>query len=86
MAQAHCVDAEQIRGSSRGSQYVSNVRHLIAYVLKFKYHLTYKHIGHLLGGRDHTTIINSVRQVNEITNPDLWQEVMQQGIKVDSLN
>ena len=48
--------------NSRKREY-SEARHIICDMLYHDMHLTQKEIGELLGGRDHTTVINSINAI-----------------------
>ena len=37
--------------------------------------MTLKEVGRNLGGRDHSTIIHSIKQVNDITYPGISEEI-----------
>jgi chromosomal replication initiation ATPase DnaA len=44
-----------------GSYRVCEARHAVAYALRERFGMSLREIGTMLGGRDHTTIINSLR-------------------------
>lgn len=45
---------------------VKEARHLFCYFAKMNYSLTLRTIGDMIGGRDHTTVINSINVVNNL--------------------
>lgn len=49
---------------------VSNGRHLLVYLLRGRCGVTLKECGELLGGRDHTTILNSQRVAENLLQTD----------------
>lgn len=53
----YSVTLEQLKSSSR-KKAIANPRHLAAYVLQSK-GFSYKHIGHIFGNRDHSTMIHA---------------------------
>jgi chromosomal replication initiator protein len=60
---------EEIISRSRKRECVES-RHLIAYIIKRKTRFSLKNIGERLGGRDHTTIIHSVRTFEDLFETD----------------
>jgi chromosomal replication initiator protein len=60
---------EEIISRSRKRECVES-RHLMAYIIKRKTRFSLKHIGERLGGRDHTTIIHSVRTFEDLFETD----------------
>jgi chromosomal replication initiator protein len=60
---------EQIISRSRKRECVES-RHLIAYILKRKTRLSLAKIGEMVGGKDHTTIIHSVKTFENIFDTD----------------
>lgn len=61
VAESFGVTANAIMGKSRVSR-VADARHVLAWVLRMSYRMTYPEIGTILD-RDHTTIISAVRKV-----------------------
>lgn len=62
VAKATGITVADIYGRSRYRE-VSLPRHLAAYFCRTVGEASFPYIGHKLGGRDHTTIINSVRVI-----------------------
>lgn len=62
IAKMYNVTISDILGTTR-SQNVVLPRHISMYILKTKYNLTYKKIGSILNGRDHTTIMNGFNKI-----------------------
>jgi chromosomal replication initiator protein len=60
---------EQIISRSRKREFVES-RHISAYVIKRKTRYSLAKIGEGLGGRDHTTIMNSVRKFEDLFETD----------------
>jgi chromosomal replication initiator protein len=60
---------EEIISRSRKRECVES-RHLMAYIIKRKTRFSLKNIGERLGGRDHTTIIHSVRTFEDLFETD----------------
>lgn len=60
IAQAHGLTFADVTGPSRNREIVT-VRHMAAWVLLQRGRLSRAQIGRILGGRDHSTVINSVR-------------------------
>jgi len=61
------VKPTQIRGPRRSASLVQ-ARQVAMYLLKAKLKLTHMEIGHLLGGRDHTTIIHGVNKIQALVD------------------
>lgn len=52
-------------------------RHMVWYILREHYNLSYPYIGELTGGRDHTSIIHGVRRIkNDPEKLDESQKVL----------
>jgi len=60
---------EEIFSHSRQAAIVAP-RNIIMYLLHEKVKLSYLKIGHLLGGRDHSTVIHDVRKVERFIRED----------------
>jgi chromosomal replication initiator protein len=59
------VESKYIFGRKRNRPYV-RPRQIVAYIAKYNIpNITYKDIGRYLGNRDHSTMINSVKSVND---------------------
>ena len=69
MAKLYYVSVQDITGTSRKKEIV-NARHLIMYILKQIFNMSYKEIGLLLGSRDHTTVMNGVEKTKELITKD----------------
>lgn len=69
VAKLYNVSVQDITGTSRKKEIV-NARHLIMYILKQIFNMSYKEIGLLLGGRDHTTVMNGVEKTKELITKD----------------
>lgn len=57
------VTFAELLGRDRHSR-IANARHVVAWLLR-QHGLSYPEIGRALGGRDHTTAMNSVRAIEE---------------------
>jgi chromosomal replication initiator protein len=60
---------EQIISRSRKRECVES-RHLIAYIIKRKTRFSLSKIGEMVGGKDHTTIIHSIRTFEDLFGTD----------------
>lgn len=60
---------EQIISRSRKRDCVES-RHLIAYIIKRKTRFSLAKIGEMVGGKDHTTIIHSIRTFEDLFGTD----------------
>jgi chromosomal replication initiator protein len=60
---------EQIISRSRKRECVES-RHLIAYIIKRKTRFSLAKIGEMVGGKDHTTIIHSIRTFEDLFGTD----------------
>jgi chromosomal replication initiator protein len=69
VGQDYGLTKEQIISRSRKRECVES-RHLIAYILKRKTRFSLAKIGEMVGGKDHTTIIHSVRTFENIFGTD----------------
>lgn len=68
-------------GNSRNSKYVLP-RHIAMYILKTKYNLTYSKIGSILNGRDHTTIMNGCKKIeNDLLNDEQLKMAIESILK-----
>lgn len=68
-AQAHGMTYADLTGPSRNRRIVS-VRHMAAWILLKRGRLSRAQIGRLLGGRDHSTVINSIRMFETTATPE----------------
>lgn len=59
------IKATQLKGVKRDSLFVKP-RHVCMYLLKEEARLSYKEIGNLLGGRDHTTVMHGVERIEKL--------------------
>lgn len=59
------VSFDSIKNGSRKTNKVLT-RHLISYYARKNYGYAYSLIGELLGGQDHTTVINGARRIQEL--------------------
>ena len=64
IANTYSITTIDILGNSRNQKYVLP-RHIAMYILKTKYNLTYQKIGSILNGRDHTTIMNGCKKIED---------------------
>lgn len=60
-AEFHGVTTEDIMSASRKSKIVVARQHAIYEVRRQAAHLSLPRIGHIFGGRDHTTVLHSIR-------------------------
>ncbi|MEQ9466597.1 MAG: helix-turn-helix domain-containing protein [Ekhidna sp.] len=74
IAEHYSIAPELIFGRNQTTE-VSRIRHLIAYLLRSVCRLSLNRVGEILGGRDHSTIINSMNEFNETTYPELWADL-----------
>lgn len=64
VADFYNITVSDIIGTGRNSKFVLP-RHIAMYILKTKYNLTFKKIADIIGGKDHTTIMNGVNKITE---------------------
>lgn len=64
------LSSNEIIGNSRKKE-IAFARHIIMYILKLEFNMSYKEIGSLLGNRDHTTVMNGVEKIKEIILKDI---------------
>lgn len=69
VGQEYGLTKDEIISSSRKRECVES-RHLMAYIIKRKTKFSLKNIGMRLGGRDHTTIIHSVKTFEDLFETD----------------
>lgn len=69
IAQAHGLTSADVTGSCR-LRTVVPVRHMAAWILVHRGRLSRTQIGRLLGGRDHSTVINSVKVFEATATPE----------------
>jgi len=62
IAGMYSITVADILGSSRNSKYTLP-RQIAMYILKTRYNLTYKKIGNILNGRDHTTVMSGYNKI-----------------------
>ncbi len=76
IASMYSITVADILGSSRNAKYTLP-RQIAMYILKTRYNLTYKKIGNILNGRDHTTILSGCTKISEDikTNEELKMAV-----------
>jgi len=63
------TDVKMMKGRSRRKE-TATQRHILAFIMYNNSVRSLPQIGKTLGGRDHTTILNSIRRVEE--NPELY--------------
>lgn len=61
------IDEKAIKGSGR-SQDKKNPRHIAMYLVRTMTNMSFEAIGKEFGGKDHTTVINAVRRIEEAIN------------------
>jgi chromosomal replication initiation ATPase DnaA len=64
------ITHEQMVSKNRNREFV-DARLIVAYILRKKCRLTYTHIGHKIGNRDHTTAIHNVRKFEDVYETDV---------------
>jgi len=64
LAIAYGLEVEQLKSRSRKSP-IMKPRHCIVYTLVHKYKFDKKSVGKVIGGRDHSTAINSIKVVEQ---------------------
>ncbi len=76
IASMYSITVADILGSSRNAKYALP-RQIAMYILKSRYNLTYKKIGNILNGRDHTTVMSGYNKIAEDlkTNEELKMAV-----------
>lgn len=57
------ITTDELIGKARNAR-ITVPRHVAMYILKKEYNLTYKQIGQIFGGRDHTTCIAAVEKID----------------------
>jgi chromosomal replication initiator protein len=82
VANEYVTTREQITSSSR-LLVVAQARHLVAYVLS-RSGLSLREIGETLGGRDHSTIINSLRRAEMMIAEDGYSKAIVESILPNS--
>lgn len=70
------IKVTQIKGEKRDA-FLVKARQICMYLLKKEVRLTYAEIGHLLGGRDHTTVMYGVVKIETliVDKPDFSEEI-----------
>ncbi len=58
------IDEKAIKGSGRSSD-KKNPRHIAMYLMRYMTNMSYDAIGKEFGGKDHTTVINAVRRIED---------------------
>lgn len=61
------IDEKAIKGSGRSLD-KKNPRHIAMYLMRTMTNMSYEAIGKEFGGKDHTTVINAVRRIEEAIN------------------
>ncbi len=76
IAGMYSITVADILGSSRNAKYTLP-RQIAMYILKTRYNLTYKKIGNILNGRDHTTVMSGYNKIADDikTNEELKMAV-----------
>ena len=64
IASTYSINVADLLGNSRNAKIVFP-RHITMYILKTRYNLTYSRIGSILNGRDHTTIMNGCKKIED---------------------
>lgn len=64
IADMYHITVADILGSSRNAKYTLP-RQIAMYIFKKRYNLTYKKIGNILNGRDHTTVMSGYNKIAE---------------------
>lgn len=65
VADVFCITVSDLEG--RGRTYdLTTARHVACHLMQHYSHLSLQQIGGELGGRDHTTVINSLRRYREV--------------------
>ena len=63
------IDEDVLRGQSRGREVV-NARQIAMYLMRNLTNLPLKEIGEEFGGRNHATVLSSIRKVEELLKSD----------------
>lgn len=61
------VSVDDMQSKSRRRQFVI-ARQLFCYIARIDYHFTLKEIGDMIGGRDHTTSIHSIKMISDLVS------------------
>jgi chromosomal replication initiator protein len=67
------IKPTQIKGEKRDA-YLVKARQVAMFLLKKEINLTYVEIGHLLGGRDHTTVMYGVEKVENLLKDKVFEK------------
>jgi chromosomal replication initiator protein len=65
------VTKYEVRGKER-ENHIVNARMIIAYILRNKMHWTFERIGDELGDRDHSTICNLIKRMENCISVRSW--------------
>jgi len=70
------VTKQEILGSNRSREFMIP-RQIAMWFCKKKLKQSYQQIGNFFGGRDHSSIINSIKRVEQLrkTDPEFWRNV-----------
>lgn len=69
VAEHYGVTVDQLHGKCR-EQRIAHARHVAIYLTRELTRLSLAQIGNEFGGRDHTTVINSLRRAVMIASPE----------------
>jgi chromosomal replication initiator protein len=69
VANTFSITVDELIGKKRNESYTLP-RHIAIYLMREKYNLTYKDIARLFGGRDHSTIISSIKNIERLILTD----------------
>ena len=76
VADFYNLTPQQITGSSRQGQ-IALARHISMYLIRTMLNVPYTKIGHIFGGKDHSTVMNGVEKVEkDVKNKPLLQEAL----------
>ena len=64
VSQKYCVSKDDIYSKKRASN-IAQARHICVYLLRKLSDMSYKQIGRLFGGKDHSTIMHSFTTIEE---------------------
>ncbi len=69
VARNYKVNEQDLKGSSRKKE-VANARHICMYIIRAMTELSFKEIGEFIGGRDHSTVMNSYNKIADKMSED----------------
>lgn len=75
------VSIDKVKSKSRKHE-IMTPRHWCMWFLKQKTSLTLKEIGDIMGGRDHTTVINSIQIIREQLKWKIHNETQEQHLEL----